>query len=191
MEPKFSLRELNVIAMVQRGLLVQDIAREFGNASPTHVSATLARIYNKLGIKPRIEQLREFEFGAPQKPPQPATVVNVKKTPAKAIDNQELVVRLRHRDGDGCFFCGNPIDFSRGGRFLESGPTMHIIKGGYLKKGPVPDEKRKLAHRLCNPVVKRKDARQSRSEHQKKYRSGRKLDPVRCPIAIRAEGPLP
>lgn len=154
--------------MAQRGLQVVQMAEETG-VRANHISATLTRIYVKLGFKSRMEQLREYQFGEVKRP----SVENVKRTSVKAIDSKELIIKLRHRDGDGCFFCGNPVDFSPGGKLLENGPSMHIVKPG-MKKGPIPDDNRKLAHRSCNPIVKLKDARQARYDQQKKYRSERK-----------------
>lgn len=176
LQPKFSPREWNFIAMAQRGMDVKDIARESGIRS-NHVAATLGRIYRKLGIQTRIKQLGVWQFAFQENPPPPVViekpVTNVKRNTAKAINSKELIVKLRHRDGDGCFFCGNPIDFSLAGKWRENGPTMHIMKGGF-PKGPVPDEKRKLAHRACNPMVKWKDRSEAKLESHRRYNDKRK-----------------
>lgn len=170
MEPKFSLKELDVIAMAQQGLSVSEIAQHTQRTA-NQVSASLSTIYVKLGLKSRMMQLREYQFGAPvakAQTPEPKHVVH------RSIDNKELIVKIRHRDGDGCFFCGNTIDFAPESKFLEHGPSMHIIKDGIARGQLIPDDHRKLAHRSCNPQVKVKDNKRSRLESHSRYRQRRR-----------------
>lgn len=162
MTPKFSLREMDMIAMVQQGISSRDIAVRMGN-QPSNVSSAIGKICDKLGFKDRIQQLREYQFGA-VKPSPPINRIGTMRASIK----KDLIVKLRHRDGDGCCFCGTPINFSRESKFLEYGPSISFHRDGVKRGAPIPDENRRLAHRQCNPNVTVKDRRMNLKETKRR-----------------------
>lgn len=61
---------------------------------------------------------------------------------------------IRMRDGDVCWICGCPIDFSLPRRHAEAATLDHVIPRS--KGGENHNDNLKLAHRVCNQ--KRADA---------------------------------
>jgi 5-methylcytosine-specific restriction endonuclease McrA len=58
------------------------------------------------------------------------------------------VTRLRKRDGDGCWLCLSPIDFSLPSADQMSRSVDHVIPRSL--GGPDREWNRRLAHRKCN-----------------------------------------
>ena len=83
-----------------------------------------------------------------------------------APDNIKRVDRLRARDGDGCWLCGQPIDFKAEPNSSKAWSVEHLLSQSH--DGPDRLENLALCHPPCNrtlaslPLAKKIEMREKR-----------------------------